>query len=108
MPSSEAHEFTGALKKAGISWYEYLFNKNIIVICDDGGFCKRLEGQRRDKLAGVVCHNNVHVCAQFFEPRHDFARFVNGNAAAYAQNHVFSVQHNKPRFNRDCVVIRSD
>ena len=33
-PSSEAHGFTSALKKAGIDWYEYLFNKNIIVICD--------------------------------------------------------------------------
>lgn len=33
-PSSEAHSFTGALKRAGIDWYEYLFDKSIIVICD--------------------------------------------------------------------------
>ena len=33
-PHSEACGFTGALKKAGLDWYEYLFNKSIIVICD--------------------------------------------------------------------------
>lgn len=33
-PHSEAHGFTGSLKESGIDWYEYLFNKNIIVICD--------------------------------------------------------------------------
>ena len=33
-PSSEAHGFTGALKMAGLDWYNYLFNKNIVVICD--------------------------------------------------------------------------
>lgn len=34
MPSSEALGFDGALRELGLSWYEYLFNKNIIVICD--------------------------------------------------------------------------
>ena len=33
-PSSEAYGFSGAMKKAGLDWYNYLFNKNIIVICD--------------------------------------------------------------------------
>lgn len=52
MPSSEAHGFTGALKKAGISWYEYLFNKNIIVICDGDEYCvwSRLKKQNLVKL----------------------------------------------------------
>lgn len=33
-PSSEAYEFNSAMKKAGLDWYQFLFNKNIIVICD--------------------------------------------------------------------------
>ena len=33
-PHSEAYGFSGAMKKAGLDWYNYLFNKNIIVICD--------------------------------------------------------------------------
>lgn len=33
-PYSEACGFTGALKKAGLDWYTYLFDKNVIVICD--------------------------------------------------------------------------
>lgn len=56
-------------------------------------FRKRLERQWRDKLPSVVRHNDVHVCAQFFETRHYLARFVNGNSAAHAQHNVLSVQH---------------
>lgn len=33
-PSSEAHGFNGALKSLGLTWYDYLFDKNLIVICD--------------------------------------------------------------------------
>ena len=33
-PSSEAYGFNGVLKTKCISWHEFLFNKNIIVICD--------------------------------------------------------------------------
>lgn len=51
-PSSEAQGFTVALKKAGISWYEYLFNKNIIVICDGDEYCvwNRLKKHKLVKL----------------------------------------------------------
>ena len=38
-PSSEAYNFDAVLKQHGISWYEYLFNKNIIVICDGDEYC---------------------------------------------------------------------
>lgn len=58
-------------------------------VCHDGGFCKRLKSQRRDEFASVVRHNDVNVRSELFEPRYDFACFVNGNAAAYAQHHVF-------------------
>ena len=33
-PSSEAIGFDGALKKLHLTWYDYLFDRNVIVICD--------------------------------------------------------------------------
>ena len=33
-PTSEAHGFDGALKQLNLTWYDYLFDKNLIVICD--------------------------------------------------------------------------
>ena len=52
-----------------------------------------LEGQRRDELFGVRRHDDVHFRAEFFEPRHNLAAFVSGNAAAYAEYNALSVKH---------------
>ena len=54
-PTSEAHGFEGALKSAGISWYEYLFNKNIIVICDGDEY----QIWKDMKRLGIINEENI-------------------------------------------------
>lgn len=54
-PCSEARGFTGALSKAGLTWYEYLFNKNIIVICDGDEY----QVWKGMKNLGIVNENNI-------------------------------------------------
>lgn len=54
-PSSEATQFTGVLKRYNISMYEYLFNKNIIIICD-GDEYNVWSGLKRD---GLIAVNNI-------------------------------------------------
>lgn len=51
-PYSEATSFLGVLKHEGISWYQYLFNKNIIIICDGDEYCvwNKLKEQQLVKL----------------------------------------------------------
>ena len=38
-PTSEAYGFQGALKKLHLTWYDYLFDRNVIVICDGDEYC---------------------------------------------------------------------
>lgn len=55
-PSSEALGFDGALKRAGLDWYEYLFRKDIIVICDGDEY----HVWKGMKKAGLINMNNIN------------------------------------------------
>ena len=47
-----------------------------------------LQGQGRDELAGAAGHDHAHISPQFLQLAHQFRRFVCGDAAAHAEQHI--------------------
>jgi hypothetical protein len=50
---------------------------------------ERLEGKRRDELARVFRHNDVHVRTVFYKQGNERACLVRGNAAADSDDDRF-------------------
>ena len=54
------------------------------------------KGKRRDQLCGVLCHDDVHLCAQLLQPGHDLACLIGRDAARHAHDHMSAAQHISP------------
>ena len=57
-----------------------------------GMIAEGFKGQRRDELAGVLRHNDVHLRPGLAQAGNKLARLIGGDASRHAQHHVFSFQ----------------
>ena len=58
----------------------------------DGLVGERTEGERADKLGGMLAHNDLDARAALLQQAHDIARLIGGDPAGNAQQDRFSLK----------------